>query len=111
VEKMSDRRSERGKAYVRFSSSLSSIPPSHCCFDEDANLTEEYSLRIYDSETVEVSRRGNSKIMNFEKCFDTSMNNYQVYLEAIEPLLFQCLRGVDLTIFTCEFSVSFPFLT
>jgi hypothetical protein len=91
---------ERSKTYVRFSKSSS--PPYGCI---EANLNDDSCLRVFDSE-VEVSTNGRSKIMNFERCFDESTNNHQVYMKAIQPLLHQCLRGVDGTIFTCEFPLT-----
>lgn len=100
--------SERVRSYVRFSnSSVSSPHRSH--ETTDASVNEDYFIQIHNSETVEVSRRSGekSKILNFEKCFDESVDSYQIYQEVMEPLLSQCLQGIDGTVFTCQYH---PFL-
>jgi hypothetical protein len=86
-----------GKAYVRFSRSQS-------CTTESGSTEDEKKIndpKILNHETIEFSLEGKSRIMSCEKFFDDSMNNRQIYLEIIEPMLYSCLQGVHGTIFTC----------
>ena len=99
------------RSYVRFSNSSFSSPlRSHETVD--ASVNEDYFIQLLNSETVEVLRRSGggekSKILNFERCFDDSVDSDQIYQEVMVPLLSQCLQGVDGTVFTCQspFSVS-----
>jgi hypothetical protein len=88
-----------GKAYVRFSRSQSCTTESEGKSTEDEKKIND--LKILNHETIEMSFEGKSRIMSCEKCFDDSMNNRQIYLEIIEPMLSSCLQGVHGTIFTC----------
>jgi agmatine/peptidylarginine deiminase len=66
---------------------------------------EEYTktdVKILNPETVEITYDGESRFLSCEKCFMKSMRNYQIYLEVIEPMLYQCLQGVHGTIFSCS---------
>jgi hypothetical protein len=46
--------------------------------------------------------------MRFTKCFPQFSSNYEIYQEAITPMLYGCLKGVHGTVFSCKFE--FPLL-
>lgn len=92
-----------GKAYVRLSRSQSHLTESK------GEATEGRSSRhkLLNPETVEILWDENRVVaMSSEKFFDELSSNYEVYSEAVEPMLSSCLQGVHGTIFTCLSPIS-----
>jgi hypothetical protein len=92
----------RAKSFLRLSRSEFFLEEIK---DENFEVLNRIQI-LGDCESTEIVREGKSQIIQFDHSFHEYSTNYEVYTEAIEPMVQKCVQGgVNGTVFCCKFVV------